>query len=311
LHVLEIDSDDADDQAEALTGALRSRVRSSPAWALPETTHTLRMLTAALRCPPRPDPACLQRIGDQIKSDRFAWGTLSKSGGRQVTVEMHLWTRGQPDVAIKETYSENLRDQNDDTLRKIAMRIIDRLTSGPTLVTSPNVLAASNPSADVDLERTPEAAPSRPVQEPSEPGSARKVLGWTGVIGGGLLLAAGGALGIVFESSVGTLNSDRRNNYGNPTQGATIEDPCTPPPGESNSATSSGCNAQNTARIVLVPEIAALGAGGALAVAGIILLATAPKHEASSPTSALGLGTLKLVPQFGVRSALLQLCASF
>src|ERR1700723_946621 len=74
LHVLEIDSDDADDQAEALTGALRSRVRSAQGWSLPETSQSLRMLTAALRCPVRPDAPCLQRIGDHLKTDRFVWG---------------------------------------------------------------------------------------------------------------------------------------------------------------------------------------------------------------------------------------------
>jgi hypothetical protein len=132
LHVLEIDSDDADDQAEALTGALRSHVRTAPGWALSETTQSLRMLTAALRCPPRPDPACLRRIGDQIKADRFVWGFLSNSGGHQVTADVHLWTRGKPDVALKEAYSDNVKDQNDDTLRKIATRIFDRLVVGPT-----------------------------------------------------------------------------------------------------------------------------------------------------------------------------------
>src|ERR1700679_3939873 len=71
IHVLDIDSDDADDQAEALTGALRSRVRAAPGWLLLDATQSLSMLTAALRCPQHPDAACLQRIGDQLKSDRF------------------------------------------------------------------------------------------------------------------------------------------------------------------------------------------------------------------------------------------------
>ena len=64
VHVLGIDSDDAEDQADALTLALRSRVRSAPGWSLQETQHTLSMWTAALRCPQRPDAACLARIGD-------------------------------------------------------------------------------------------------------------------------------------------------------------------------------------------------------------------------------------------------------
>jgi hypothetical protein len=127
VHVLGIDSDDAEDQADALTGSLRSRIRSAPGWSLQETQHSLGMLTAALRCPQKPDAACLQRIGDQLHTDRFVWGVMSKAPGSQVTAELHLWTRGHPDVVAKETYSDNLQDQNDETLRKIATRLLDKL----------------------------------------------------------------------------------------------------------------------------------------------------------------------------------------
>jgi hypothetical protein len=132
VHVLGIDSDDAEDQADALTGAIRSRVRSAPGWSLQETQHPLGMLTAALRCPPKPDAACLQRIGDQLHADRFVWGVMTKAPGNQVTVEMHLWARGRPDTSDKETYSDNLQDQNDETLRRIATRILDKISGTVT-----------------------------------------------------------------------------------------------------------------------------------------------------------------------------------
>ena len=128
VHVIGIDSDDAEDQADALTGAVRSRVRLAPGWSLQETSHSLSMLTAALRCPARPDAACLQRIGDQIHTDRFVWGTMSKAAGNQVTADLHLWSRGKPDVSARETYSDNLKDQNDENLRKLATRLFERLT---------------------------------------------------------------------------------------------------------------------------------------------------------------------------------------
>jgi hypothetical protein len=132
VHVLGIDSDDAEDQADALTGALRSRIRSAPGWSLQETQHALGMLTAALRCPPRPDPPCLQRIGDQLHTDRFVWGMMSKAPANQVAAEIHLWMRGKPDTSTKETYSDNLRDQNDETLRRIATRIFDKISGTVT-----------------------------------------------------------------------------------------------------------------------------------------------------------------------------------
>ncbi len=312
LQVLEIDSDDADDEAEALTGALRSRVRSTPGWALPETPQSLRMLSAALRCPKRPDPACLQHIGDHLKADRFVWGTVSKTGGHRVTADVHLWTRGKPDTAVHEIYSDNLKDASDDTLRKIATRITDRLIGGPVggeQTSALGFVAAPGPNADVRVDPAPDASSLPPEPTPGRR-SGRTTLAWTGIIGGGALLVAGGVLGIVFESSRSKLAADRQNNYGNVGEGATIENPCDPPPGESNAATSSGCHARNVAQAVVIPEIAALGAGAVLAIAGIALLATDHKRNPSSDAG-LGLKRLTLLPQFDARGASLQLSASF
>ena len=130
LYVLAVDTDDADDQSEALTGALRSRVRGAPGWSLSETTLTLSMLTAALKCPKVPDAACLVKIGDQLKADRFMWGTLQKVPGNMVKVDLHLWARGKADVTATDSYTENLKDQNDERLQRVAQRLFDRLTGG-------------------------------------------------------------------------------------------------------------------------------------------------------------------------------------
>lgn len=128
LHVLTFDSDDAEDQADALSTALRSRVRSSPGWNLAETSSSLSMLTAALKCPQKPDAACLQRIGDQIKSDKFVWGVVSKSGKGQLSAEAHFWTRGKPDIYARESFSDNLKDPNDDNMKRLAGHLWDKLT---------------------------------------------------------------------------------------------------------------------------------------------------------------------------------------
>jgi len=132
IHLLEVDTEDSDDQAEALTAALRSRLHASTGWTLFETTQSLSMLTAALRCPSHPDAACLTRIADQLKADRFIWGLMSKTTGHQVIAELHFWTRGKPERVAKETYSDNLKDQNDDALQKIAGGLVDRLLGAPT-----------------------------------------------------------------------------------------------------------------------------------------------------------------------------------
>lgn len=128
LPVLSLATDDADDQAEAMSGALRSRLREKPGLVVDDTTTNLGTLMAALGCSQRPDPLCLLKIGDQLKVERFVWGTVKKGPERgQVTAEVHLWRRGKADQSASESFSENLRDQNDDVLRRIAGKIADRL----------------------------------------------------------------------------------------------------------------------------------------------------------------------------------------
>lgn len=130
VHVVSLDSDDAsDDQAEALTEAIKSRVRNAQGFQLAETVQSLSMLLPALKCPAKPDAPCLQRIGDQLKTDRFFWGTVTKAPTpHQVVADVHLWMRGKPGQEAKETYSDNLKDQNDEALKRIAAGIFEKLT---------------------------------------------------------------------------------------------------------------------------------------------------------------------------------------
>jgi hypothetical protein len=134
VHVIALDSDDAsEDQADALTAAMRQRVRNTPSLQLAESNQSLATLLPALKCPTRPDSACLQRIGDQLRTDRFFWGNVVKAGvPHQVVAEVHLWTRGKPEQVAKESYSDNLKDQNDDALKRIAVQLFDHLTGQAT-----------------------------------------------------------------------------------------------------------------------------------------------------------------------------------
>jgi hypothetical protein len=129
VYVLAIRTDDADDQADALTQALRLRVQHAQGWSLLETTQSFDTLAIALKCPPKPDAPCLQRIADQLHADHFVWGTMErKKATGEVSTEMHLWGRGKADVEADETYSENLKDV--DSLKEIAARLFGKLTGG-------------------------------------------------------------------------------------------------------------------------------------------------------------------------------------
>lgn len=126
--VLAFDSEDSEEQADAITGAIRSRIRAAQGWSLIETTQSLGMLTAALKCPTRPPPECQVKIAEQLKAERYIWGIVAKGPAQgQVTAEIHLYQKGKPDTVLRESYADNLKDSNDDTIRKIATRIVERL----------------------------------------------------------------------------------------------------------------------------------------------------------------------------------------
>jgi hypothetical protein len=129
VYVLSVWTNDVDDQADALTQALRSRVRQSPGWSLAETNQSFETLSLALRCPPTPNQSCLDRIGDQLHADHYIWGTMAKEKAGEVSAELRLWVRGKPQVEASEMYSENLKDPGDEALRAVAGRLFAKLTS--------------------------------------------------------------------------------------------------------------------------------------------------------------------------------------
>jgi hypothetical protein len=133
INVIAIQTDSADDQAEALTKALRGAVRQMPGWSLGEGDYSLEVLTLSLKCPEPPDANCQSRIADQIKADRYVWGTLKKKDKKSGMVigQLNLWVRGKGTSKWPLEYSANLTDQNDDSLKRLAKEAIDNLTGGP------------------------------------------------------------------------------------------------------------------------------------------------------------------------------------
>lgn len=133
INVISVQTGDVDDQAEALTKALRGAVRAMPGWSLGEGDYSLEVLTLSLKCVEPPDANCQSRIADQIKADRYVWGTLKKKDKKSglVTAQLNLWVRGKGTSKWPVEYSQNLTDQNDDALRKIAAEAIEQLTGGP------------------------------------------------------------------------------------------------------------------------------------------------------------------------------------
>ncbi|HSQ64034.1 MAG TPA: hypothetical protein VLM85_12500 [Polyangiaceae bacterium] len=127
--VVDLDFDDAtEDQAEALTAALRSRVGGMPGWRLDAQRPSMTTLLPAFSCPRPPDASCLDRIGKLLEVDHYFWGTVTKAAAPDdVVAEIHYWGRGEIEQVARETYSDNLTDQNDDALRRIAFHLVEQL----------------------------------------------------------------------------------------------------------------------------------------------------------------------------------------
>lgn len=128
LHVLEFATDDADDQAKALTLALKARVKASKDYALADGDHALGIFLAQFKCGDVPDVTCQTKIADKLGAERYIWGTLRKSGN-QITADLHLWQKGQAEVRQQFTYADTLTEPLDPSLQRLADQMLNKLTS--------------------------------------------------------------------------------------------------------------------------------------------------------------------------------------
>lgn len=347
--ILGIGSDDAEEQAEALTTTLRTKVRATAGWSLGDATQSLSMLTAALKCPQVPDGACEQRISEQIKTDRYVWGTMKKGPPGKVSVELHFFEKGKPGVVATASYSENLKDQNDDSLRREAQGLLVKLqstsvgtvnirssttdgevlidgtrkeqlkggafkvdlASGPhTFDVTPSGSPVEHKTVDVVGGKTIElAAGPAPVTEDAGPVVSKRKV--LGV-GAGVVGVGAAVTSIAFAVAWQGLQDDNNAQLKNVPKGADVTTLC-----KDKSAASVACNHYNanngTAQLF---SGLAWGFGG-LAVAGIgasvYLLFLSPGTEAAGkPTpQATNTTTFHVLPQVGPTGGSMSVAGSF
>ncbi|MBV9949628.1 MAG: hypothetical protein JOZ69_22495, partial [Myxococcales bacterium] len=297
-YVLSLWTDDVDDQADALTEALRARVRQSAGWSLPETTQSFETLAIALKCPPRPDPACLQRIGEQLHADHYFWGTMQKrAGAPEVVAEVHLWTRGKPDAVVREAYADAWKDPNAEPLRAVAATILATLTGAA--VPPPPRQAVPRPEDGNELPGSgPPAPPGAPPPPVADRGvQTRTLLGYSAlVLGGGFLVAAG----IEAANWVSDNNASEADRKSVP---STVTDVCAMPV---NGAAQDACNKSRDASNVSTLGWIFAGVGTALVGAGTVLLVSGTaQSDAPAETTARAARGPKVdwVPAVGPRGA--------
>jgi len=129
VQVLSLESDDAVDQAQALTSALKSAAERQSNVRLVPGDYSLEVLSLALGCPDTPDEACLDKIASKIKAPSFLWGTLRKSDDK-LDLKLNLYRKNGPSRATEIRYNPKANDA--EATADIADRALGQLFNGRT-----------------------------------------------------------------------------------------------------------------------------------------------------------------------------------
>lgn len=152
--VLTIQTLDSFEQADALTLALKRAVEDAPGWSTAKTPkdYALQVLVPSLGCVDPPDAACEAKIAEEIKVDRFVWGTMKKDG-TDVAGELHFWMRDKGSTKTTYRYSSNLTVAVDEALAGIARSKFEELAGGPA--TGKITVRAGNHDGTVTVDGKP------------------------------------------------------------------------------------------------------------------------------------------------------------
>jgi hypothetical protein len=131
VQIVAIMSDDAYEQAQALTTALKSAVEKDGRWALQSGDYSLEVMVTALNCTTPPDATCLGKVASKIGADRFVWGSMRKEGGN-VVAKLRFWDQGSLAAETTLKYSSNLNDAAEDNLVEVARGALKELVGAPS-----------------------------------------------------------------------------------------------------------------------------------------------------------------------------------
>ena len=166
VQVLALQSDDAVDQAQALTLALKSAAERQSNLKLVPGDYSLEVLSLALACPDTPDDACLDKIANKIKAPSFLWGTLQKSDGK-LDLKLNLYRKNGPSRATELRYSPKANDG--EATADIADRALAQILSSPA---SKHNEQAATPTGklllsadDLEGEIVIDGAPAGPIHD--------------------------------------------------------------------------------------------------------------------------------------------------
>lgn len=113
VQVIDIRSADAPAQASSVTTAIRRELGRPP-----EAGFKLDDLIREMSCSAVPDSACLARIAGRVDADQFVWGFARRTAPGQVTFELHMYSRGEPERYTELPLSDSLTDPSSPALQR-------------------------------------------------------------------------------------------------------------------------------------------------------------------------------------------------
>lgn len=136
--ILTIQTPDAFEQAEALTGALKRAMSDTPGRSLDDKgNYSVDVLMQTIGCAGSdglpgetpPDKDCQDKIPEKVGRDRYVWGRITRDGDN-VKGTIYFYQKGAPMGAADVSYTANLTDPSDEILIKKAHEALDKAGAG-------------------------------------------------------------------------------------------------------------------------------------------------------------------------------------
>lgn len=131
LEVLAFSSNDAVDEAAALTDAFKHAIISAPGVTDHGKSHALEAVALTAGCDDPMAAGCAPKIATEIKYDKFIYGTVKKTPPNKITATLTYYNAGQVKTVAK-TYDAGpvAKDGTSPELKKIALDALYSLMGG-------------------------------------------------------------------------------------------------------------------------------------------------------------------------------------
>ena len=146
--ILGLDSDDAERQADALSGAL---AHASPCPTRVDDQRKHRFDRAHHRRASLPTRIRMRRAKSTSASSSrpidFFWGNVRRIGPDQLAAEVHYWQKGKPDSSVRRSFPDTAKDATDPGAKAAAAHIFEKLTGSTPLGGTLTVTAGNGEGA--------------------------------------------------------------------------------------------------------------------------------------------------------------------